>query len=453
MRPLLTLLLSATGLWGASLRAGAGRADITPDGPIWMSGYAARTHPSEGSLGRLWARALAIESAPGRRIVIVSTDVVGIPRSIADHVAARAEKEFGLKRSQFLLNASHTHTGPVIWPNLINLTVFPPLEQKKLLVYAGKFADDIVSAIAAAIADLSPATVEYAVGSADFAVNRRLATPTGVKIGVNPNGPIDHTVPILKITDSAGKIRAVLFGYACHNTTLTAETYRLSGDYAGFAAAELERRHPGATALFLMLCGADQNPNPRGTVELGEKYGASLAGEVDRVIAAGMKPLAGPVRTAFRLTRLQLAPRSRSDLQAELKAAVPAQVRRAQMMLKALDEGRRIDRIEYPVQAVRFGSGLTLVALGGEVVVDYALRIKREFPGEPIVAAGYSNDVMCYIPSKRVLREGGYEAVDSMIYYGQSGPFADDVEERIMTAVHRVMKDVGRTAGPVPGRL
>ena len=82
-------------------------------------------------------------------------------------------------------------------------------------------------------------------------------------------------MPVLKITGPDGKLRAVLFGYACHNTTLTAEVYQLSGDYAGFAAAELEAKHPGATALFLMLCGADQNPSPRGTVELAGSGAAS----------------------------------------------------------------------------------------------------------------------------------------------------------------------------------
>ena len=157
-----------------------------------------------------------------------------------------------------------------------------------------------------------------------------------------------------------------------------------------------------------------------------------------------MTSVAGPIRTAFRLTTLQLSPRTRLDFEAELKSSLPAQVRRAQMMLTALDAGNTIDRIDYPVQAMRFGRGLTLVALGGEVTVDYALRLKREYTGEPIVIAGYSNDVMCYIPSARVLREGGYEANDSMIYYGQAGPFSEDVEDRILAAVHRVIKDVGR---------
>jgi hypothetical protein len=434
MRTLLAFLLSSAALAGATLKAGVGRSDITPAGPIWLSGYAARTRPSEGAQHKLWAKALVIESGRGQRIVIVSTDVVGIPQNVADDVAARVEKQYGIKRAQLLLNASHTHTGPVIWSNLNNLTVFPPEEKEKLVVYARKLADDIVSAVGAAVRDLAPATVEYGAGKAGFAMNRR----------ARPVAPTDHTVPVLKLSAPGGKIRAILFGYACHNTTLTAEVYQLSGDYAGFAAADIEAQHPGASALFLMLCGADQNPNPRGTVELGRKWGAELAAEVARVAAGRMTAIDGPIRSSFRLIPLEFAKRTRQDFEAELKAPLAAQARRGRMMLDALDAGRKIDTIEYPVQAVRFGRTLTLVALGGEVVIDYALRLQREYSGEPLIVAGYSNDVMCYIPSLRVLREGGYEANDSMIYYGQPGPFAEDVEDRVFAGLHRVMKEIGR---------
>jgi hypothetical protein len=206
----------------------------------------------------------------------------------------------------------------------------------------------------------------------------------------------------------------------------------------------MEQRHPGATALFLTLCGADQNPNPRSTLDLARQHGSTLAGEVEKVIAGRMSPLSGPVRTAFRLAELRFAPRTRQDFETDLKSNVPAQARRGEIMIKALDAGKRVDRLDYPLQAVRFGNTLTLLALGGEVTVDYGLRARREFSGEPLITAGYSNDVMCYIPSARVLREGGYEAVDSMFYYSQPGPFAGDVEEKVFAAIRQVMKRVGR---------
>jgi hypothetical protein len=443
LRILIGLVLGATAMRGAFLKAGVASVEITPAGPVWMSGYAARTHPSDGTLSRLWAKALALESSPGGRVVVVTADLIGIPRSLSDEVAQRVERQYRWKRSQLLLNASHTHTGPMVWPNLGNLTVLPPGEREKLAGYHRQLADALVTVIGKAIGNLAPASVEYGEGSAAFAVNRREPSPSGVKIGVNPDGPVDHTVPVLKIADAGGKIRAILFGYACHNTTLTAETYQMSGDYAGFAAAALENLHPGASALFLMLCGGDQNPNPRGTVELARQHGGTLAHEVDRVLATSMTPINGPIRAVFQLTRLRLAPRTRQDFEAE-KSPVPAQARRAALMLQSLDAGKRIDAIDYPVQAVRFGHSLTVIALGGEVTVDYALHIKREYPGEPLVAAGYANDVMCYIPSVRVLREGGYEPVESMIYYGQAGPFAGDVEDRIFAMIHRVLRSVGR---------
>jgi hypothetical protein len=436
MRIPLVLLLWAATLPAATLRAGLAKVDITPRGAVWMSGYAARTHPSEGVLNRLWAKALAIESSQGGRIVIISTDLVGIPRDLSDQLAARLKKQFGLNRSQLLINASHTHTGPIVWPNLRNLAVLPGGEQEKLIDYRKTLDDALVSTAASALRDLSPATIDFGEGSAGFAMNRRA--------GIHPNGPVDHRVPVLKIADTAGKIRGIVFGYACHNTTLTGEFYQLSGDYAGFAAEAIEQRHPGATALFVTLCGADQNPNPRSTLDLARQHGTTLAGEVERVIAAHMTPVSGPVRTAFRLAELRFAARSRQDFEAELKSKVPAQVRRGEMMLKELDAGRKLGRLEYPLQAVRFGNSLTLLALGGEVTVDYGLRARREYSAEPLITAGYSNDVMSYIPSARVLREGGYEAVDSMFYYAQPGPFGEDVEERVFAAIRQVMKSVGR---------
>ena len=214
----------------------------------------------------------------------------------------------------------------------------------------------------------------------------------------------------------------------------------------GSRRRRIEQRHPGATALFVTLCGADQNPNPRSTLELARQHGNALADEIEKVIAVPMTPVSGPVRTAFRLAELRFAPRSRQDFEAELKSKVPAQVRRGEMMLKSLDAGKNLERLDYPLQAVRFGKTLTLLALGGEVTVDYGLRARREYSGEPLITAGYSNDVMSYIPSARVLREGGYEAVDSMFYYAQPGPFAEDVEERVFAAIRQVMKSVGRLA-------
>ena len=264
---------------------------------------------------------------------------------------------------------------------------------------AGALDGPATAVIGAALADLSPARLHFGYGEAGFAINRRK----------REIAPVDHRVPVLRVTAPNGQIRALLFGYACHNTTLTAEFLEISGDYAGYAQAQLEQEFPGVTALFFMLCGGDQNPEPRSRRELAEQHGAALAREVARVARPPMQPVEGRLRSAFHLTRLAL---------------------------------NNMKQVNFPVQAVRFDRGFTLLALGGEVVVDYALKFTKLYPNERLMVAGYCNDVMCYIPSLRVLREGGYEGGDSMKWYGLDAPFAEDVEERVTDAVAAVLQRV-----------
>ena len=446
MRPFLFVLL-ASSLFAADYKAGVARVVITPGQSIYLSGYANRNRPSDGVIHDLWAKALAIEDAQGGRTLIVTTDIIGLPRALSELIAARAQKQYSLDRARLVLNSSHTHTGPLILRNLNIMFELKPEEQQAVDEYGRDLGEKIVSLIGAALRDLSPAQISFGNGRGGFAVNRREPTPKGVRRGVNPPGPSDHDVPVLKVAGPDGQLRAVLFGYACHNTTLTGEFYKISGDYSGFAQIGIEKANPGSSALFLMLCGADQNPNPRSKLELAEQHGNALAQEVSRVLGGPLQGVRGPIRAAFQTVELGFAPHSRETFQSRLADTNVWRVRHAKAMLSAYDERRPIRRYPYPVQAVSFGKDLTLVALGGEVVVDYALRIKKEYGSKGIIAAGYSNDVMSYIPSLRVLKEGGYEADTSMIYYGQPGPYDEQVEERIFTTIHRVMKRVKRSPG------
>ncbi len=428
---------------GNEFNVGVARRDITPALPIWMSGYAARTRPADGVIVNLWAKALAIEDGRGGRVVIVTTDLIGLPREVSEAVAMRVEKDFGLRRAQLLLNSSHTHSGPVVWPSIRVLFNFAAEDLRRAELYARKLSDDLVAVAGEAIHDLAPATLSVGHGVCDFAANRRQPASGGVRIGVNPQGPVDHDVPVLRVTAPDGRLRAVLFGYACHNTTLGGDFYQITGDYAGFAQLDLEKRHPGSTAMFLMLCGADQNPNPRGTLDLAKSHGGALADSVERVLAGKLRKVRPPVQSVYSEATLEFAPHQRRTFEEEALSTDPFRQRRARLMLKAYDEGRPELSVAYPVEALRFGKDLTLLALGGEVVVDYSLRLKREFPRENLIVAGYSNDVMGYIPSRRILREGGYEPVDSMIYYGHPGPFSEKVEDSVIGAAREALHKLG----------
>ncbi len=444
MKFTLIFLLATLAAECAEFKAGVARIEITPKSSMWLSGYASRNKPAEGVRQKLWAKALAFDDGK-TRTVVVTTDLIGLPRVITDVVSARALKEFKLERSGILFNSSHTHTGPVIRANLSTMYNVPPEQEKRIQEYSEQLLVDLQNVIGAAIHDLAPARLYIGHGTSAFAANRRDLTPKGVKFGVNPNGPVDHDVPVVKVTTLDGRLRAVLFAYACHNTTLTGEFYEVSGDYAGVAQSEVEKANPGATALFLQLCGGDQNPNPRGTIEFVQQHGKTLGAEVTRVLGGKLQPVRPPMRSAYKVTELEFAPHTRAQYEKDLTSTNQYLVRRAKMMIKSYDDGVPVRRTPYPVQAIRFNKDLTLLALGGEVVVDYNLRAKREYgKAEHLIVAGYSNDVMCYIPSLRILKEGGYEAVDSMVYYGQPGPFNDQVEEMVFDAIHSVMERVGR---------
>jgi len=443
MKTLMFISLAfATVVNAADFKVGVGRVNITPPTPFWLSGYAARTNPAPTVRTELWAKVLAIQDSAGTRAIIVTTDLIGLPAQVSEAVAERLQREEGLPRAALVLNSSHTHSGPAVWPNLRVMFDFTPDEAERVKQYARKLTDDLVSVARQALRDLQPATLAFGRGTAGFAINRRQPLPTGVRIGVNTNGPVDHSVPVLRVTAPDGSLRAVLLAYACHNTTLGGDFYQVDGDYAGAAQREVEKAHPGATALFMMLCGGDQNPNPRGKVEHVEQYGRELASAVEQVLKGNLAAVRPPIRAAHQVIRLDFAPHSREQFEAELKDASVFKQRRARLMLEAYDRGQPIRQLAYPVQAIRFGGDLTVLALGGEVVVDYSIRARRDFPGENLVVAGYCNDVACYIPSLRVLREGGYEPVDSMIYYAQPGPFAEDVENRIFDAIRKAMSRV-----------
>lgn len=414
-------------------RAGAASIDITPHRSLWMAGFALRKLPSQGTALPLHAKALALQSGRGQPAVLVTVDLLGLTAGITDRVAADIRRRHGIARAGLLFNASHTHCGPVVDEQLSVAYDLSAEQWVALREYTVQLAADLSTVIGEALSRLRPATLAYGRGHADFAANRRVA--------FTPDGPVDHGVPILAVEGEGEAPLAIVFGYACHNTTLQDGFVQYHGDYAGVAQAALEQRHPESTALFVMGCGADANPKPRGTVELVNAHGTALADAVDAALPA-TRPVAPGLRTAYGIASLPFADaaaRARWHQQLDID---PVYLRRhAALMEEIIRRDGHLPAVQRdPVQVWRFGrKDLTLVALGGEVVVDYALRLTREHPGDHIWAAGYSNDVFGYVPSRRVLHEGGYEGGDAMIYYGRPAPFTDAVEERIAAEVNRLM--------------
>ena len=440
---LLLVVETAAGQKPSGWRAGVASVSITPKEPIWLAGYGSRVRPSGEVLQDIHAKALALEDETGAVTVLVTIDLLGFNRHLSDQVVERAWQEFGLSRDRLGLNFSHTHSGPVTGEVLRPAY---PLEEEHLLVvrrYTRWVLDEIVKVIGQSMERLSPARLSFGQGSAGFAVNRRR-----VRAGKRHlPGPVDHDVPVLAVRGVDGGLRAVVFGYACHATVLS--DYQINGDWPGFAQESLQEKHPGATALFVTGCGADANPLPRRSVRLARHYGQILAFSVDLVLGTEMAPVQGPLKSAFERVEIPFStPPSRLELEARVGRESGMAKRHAQYLLDRIErEGRLPGSYPYPIQVWQFGSGLTLIHLAGEVVVDYSLRLKRAHGWDTVWVAGYSNEVFAYIPSLRVLKEGGYEGAGAMVPYGQSGPFEAPVEEIIVEKVEELVKRVGAAPG------
>lgn len=425
------------------LPTGVAAIDVTPEFPVRLSGYGNRRTEVGDVAGKLWVKALAIGTDDPA--VLLTVDNCAVPAAVVDAVHAKLAGQ--IKRERLAVCSTHTHSAPALRGAIHNIVTPPVAEEHR--AHIDKYTDfliaKMVEATELALKDRQPAKLSVTQGRVGFAANRRaVKDKVWTGFGVTPNGPVDHDLPVIKIETPDGKLRALWAGYACHCTTLGGNFMRIHGDWAGDAQRILQERHPGSIALISIGCGADANPNPRDNIANSEQHGKALADEVDRLLKGGWTPLtSAPV---CRLERIDLPldripTKEQWDQRASSKN--PAEAQQAQMELAALARGepQRTTVPNYPVQCWSFGDDLAVVFLGGEVVVDYAIRLKTICDRSKLWVNAYSNDVPCYIASKRVIGEGGYEVDGSMIYYNQPGRLAASVEDQIIATVEKVVPE------------
>jgi hypothetical protein len=445
MKCLITILLTClTSSTLAAWQAGVAKADITPTESVPLAGYGGKTRMSQQVEHAIWLKALALKDDSGATSILVTADLVGLSDKMISVIAKNAAEKHRIPRERLILNTSHNHSCPVTEDVLWLYYEFTPEEaaakdRYTTMVYA-KYDEVIGKAIAA----LAPAELAFEQGLAGVAVNRRRSRgPDSRKLG----GQVDQDVPAITVK-SGSNLRAIVFGYSCHTTALGGLS--INGDYAGFAQLELEKSFPGSVAMFVQNCGGDANPLPRirgkdvEATELAGMYGKVLAEAVRQVIAAPMKPLSGPIQAAMGETELELQPGIPLD---ELNQRVPNLTgmpkREFEHFIRQYETlGSPPDRVKYPIQVRRIGAEFTFIALTGETVVDYSLKFKAAYGWNNTWVCGYNNDLTSYIPSLRVLKEGGYEGVTGMFEYGHRAPYMETVEERITAKVSELVEMV-----------
>jgi hypothetical protein len=236
----------------------------------------------------------------------------------------------------------------------------------------------------------------------------------------------------------------VLFGAAVHGTTLGGDIYDLCGDYAGFAQQYVQEKNSGAEALFMLGLAGDANPYPRGTMAMAREHGATLGKEICRALQTKLRPIRGPLHVAFDRVALPL---QEAPPQAELEkmAARRGDSRSfyAKGALAALKHGEKLaTHYTCPVAVWQFGEDLTLVGLPGEVVVDYAGMLEKALGPNKLWLTAYCNDVFGYLPSARVLKEGGYETRG--LYTGGIGLFDARAQDVLVAKVRELAQKAGR---------
>ncbi len=427
------------------LPVGVAAVDITPDYPVRLNGFGYRRAESEGVTARIWAKALVIADEKEGPAVLITTDNLCVSDEITKEVAERLRPKIGLKLERLTVTATHTHTAPMlagVAPTIFGTNI-PPEHLAHIEQYTREFKDKLVQVAEQAFQNVRPAQLSRGIGEVKFAINRR-----------TPGGPVDHDLSALFVRSPSGEIRAVYFSYACHCVTLGHNL--ISGDWSGYAQAAVQKMFPGAVALASVGCGADSNPNARGSATNlvpAIQQGQEVADEIKRLAGTELRPVSAPPLIRYDRVDLPLdTPRTREEWEKRTQSEPYAVVYHARLNLERLARGETLPTtLNYPIQTWLFGDQLAMLFLPGETVVDYSLRLKREYDRSRLWINGYSNDGRCYIPSERILREGGYEGGDAMIYYDRPQRFAPGVEQRIFNVLTQQLPKSFSTATRTEG--
>jgi hypothetical protein len=416
--------------------------DISPELPIWLAGYAARKRPADKIDSPLLTEALALKNPSGERFVFVSLDNCEVSHAFMQPVLQQLAEKYQLGRGEVAVVCSHTHSAPVLDQTLTDMVQPTPAEREQIQKYSQSLRAKLVEAVGAALADCQPAALEQGLGRATFAMNRRVYQGDQVVFGDNPDGPVDWDVPVLRVKGTNGVVRAIVFGYACHGTSIRNgdDWYVVSGEYMAYARQLLEAHQPGAVAMYLTGMGADSDPAPRGQLFDAKRHGLELAGAVMGALGRPMRPIRGAFKLAFDELDLPLAtPPGKDQLEKDACSQDICVKMRAESYLKLLKEGHPLPTaVKLPVAVVRLGDDLTFVLMAGEDLVDYSHRIKRILAQDHPWTVGYAYEIPCYIPSARVIKEGGYETDSSLIYYGYYGPFRGSIENQIVSRIDQL---------------
>lgn len=445
------------------VRAGFARADITPHPDCILDGFAGRDHGCEGIHDNLSVTVLALARG-GDIAIIAGFDLLELIDSQVDEIWRRIQDRFGIGRNRVFLNCSHTHAGPMMRTRF-NRKFCQGMECHPDAEYIETIISRTVNTAAHAIDNLEPARILYGLGETHIGINRRArdtsiyknrpAGYTGFFANFpNPGKPVDRTCFVLNVTRPDGTPMGLVFTASCHPTTMSYDNYLVSAEYPGVARRILEESLNGAPALFLQGIGGDVKPRrvaQENSFRSGdymdvEAVGRELADDVGRILKGTMTPL--DVNIASAVTRIELpfnVDWGTSAFDTYDTDGQPDYRRNwAKRWKERLADGETPPKsIPLTLGLLELGNGIRIPTVSGEVLTDIGLKIRDHVDIGVTVPLGYTNGRVGYIPDSPVLREGGYEGVETVFFTeGMPAPWREDIDDTLLNAFDDLTNDL-----------
>lgn len=419
MRHLLLLLTIAFG-WPqpahADLRAAAVKVDITPQTSQWLLGYQARQ--SDGVHDRIYHRVLALDAA-GTPFYLISTDVCLFSPNFHDAVMRELQARTGIDPAHVWWSVTHTHAAPEIGPPDMYKTLLGRSDHEWDREYTAFATDALIDAVKTARSQLQPARLSLATTTANANINRRARDVDGkISLGLNPDGPVDRQVNLIRLQRPDGSPIALVINYAMHGTVMSGQNLKISGDAPGVVAAYVEEQLGG---IVLYVNGAAGNIAPIYSVYADASSGHLSQFRVllgDRVITAARTMPPGTDRVAIRFGQHIVETARREDL------AWPDE-------LSAYATADR-QRITLPLRFMAINDTVIWSA-PVEMFCDIAMAVRERSPFKQTFYFGYTNGWFGYLPTAKAFEEGGYEP--------RTSPFTPAVEADVLTAVTAFLKN------------
>lgn len=409
---------------------------ITPDDPTQMGGYLPRIALSIGTHRDLFCRILVIEEGPTTAIIL-SLDLVGLHRSFVDELRVDLAARYGLPTESLLVHCTHTHSGPSTFP-------FPAFLSPVDDGYLARLQATISDAVDKTLNATEDGTAYAYRGTTYIGMNRRRVDHDRISLAPSPKGPVDRTLNVLEIRDRSGITRVIAFGCGCHPTVLGPRNLLFSPDYPGAACEALECRFPHAMAMFVSGAGGDVNPAViatddgkfgSGSLRNVEFIGTVLSNDVAQAMACEASPVRGSLGVRTESVNLPVAPAANADILEWAKGQPDSVQRYAQSLVSRRDAP---EQAEVYVALVSLGRDWALLGIEAELCAELAAPLRAAVRATHVFVAAFTNGILGYLPTRRVLSEGGYEADAGFISYGVAWRFADSAPDTLCNAVRRL---------------